>query len=197
MRRHVGVKRTRSSDGPAVIQGMFAQEPATIEDVRFGLTVRKRVRLAPPLPLTVATAAAQFWQARGVRFQEVSASRLIGQRGSLWWNPVTFDMSKLRSELRVTVDNEIGAIECVLHVNTLLQSITAMNRQYWIEEMETFEAVLVRNDDRASEWEEFRRDAKKASTSWVVGIAVVVGTATIIRGLAGPFLEWLAGVFGR
>jgi hypothetical protein len=110
---------------------------------------------------------------------------------------VTFDMSKLRSELTVTIDAGTGIVACTLRINTILQSITAMNRRYWREEMEVFESVLVRNDDRASVWREFKRESKKASVRWVIAIAVVVGSATIGRELIDQIFVWVAGIFGR
>jgi hypothetical protein len=191
------LRAVRDARVDAVAEEVTVQGPSTIEDIRFGLIVRKGVRMTLPLPPTVAGAVAQFWRARGVRFLEVTDSRMVGRRGSLWWNAVTFDMSKLRSELTVTIDAGTGIVACTLRVNTILQSITAMNRRYWSEEMDVFESVLVRNDDRASEWRQFTRQSRKASIGWVLAIAVAVGSATIGREFIQQIFAWVAGIFGR
>lgn len=174
-----------------------AQDLATIDDVRFGLVVRKSVRLPQQQLPTLAAVVVQFWQARGVRFVEVTDSRMVGRRGSLWWNAVTFDMSKLRSDLTVTIDAGTGLVACTMRVNTILQSITAMNRRYWREEMDVFESVLVRNDDRASEWTEFQRESKKASVGWVMAIVVAVVSGIVGREFIGQIFVWVARIVGR
>jgi hypothetical protein len=154
------------------------------------------IQLPPPLPADVAQRVAAFWGARGVRFSEVTDVRMFGRRGSLWWNAVTFDMGKLKTEVTVTFDAAAGTVACTLRINTLLQTITDMNRQYWTEEMGAFESFLLHGDDRAAEWQQFKRGYNKASVGWIFAIAVAVSIAMSARELVGPLLSWLAGVFG-
>ena len=160
----------------------------------FHLEVKTNVNLPAPQPKSIEKEIAQFWQQRRVEFLEISDHRMSGQRGSLWWNAITFDMSKLRSDLTVTLNKEAGKVECVLDVKTSLQQITPMNQQYWVEEMVAFESYLQSGDDKKNEWAEFQQDYSKDNKRWMWGIVITVGVAAIASQIAGRFFPWLFGL---
>jgi hypothetical protein len=157
----------------------------------FHLSVRHTVSLPTPLPKTITNEIAQFWQQRRVTFSAISDKVMYGQRGSLWWNAITFDMSKLRSDLTVTLDKEEGKVECLLDVKTTLQQITPMNQMYWVEEMTAFESYLQAGDERTEEWAEFQKEYRKDNKRWVWGIVITAGIAVILSQVAVGLMTWL------
>jgi hypothetical protein len=118
---------------------------------------------------TLLAKAITYWQKRRVVFTEISEDMLIGRRGSLWWNLVTFDMSKLRTELTVKWLAHGNKIECVLEVNTFAQTLTPWNIVYFRLEMETFESFLLNGDLKAKNWENFKRLSRNANRDWLLG----------------------------
>ena len=88
-----------------------------------------------------------FWQEHGVVFANTQGDILQGQRGSMWGNLTSFDMSKLMATLTVSRMDE-AEIECVLEIDTYAQYITSGNKAYWQREMDTFESWLLRGDKK-------------------------------------------------
>lgn len=164
------------------------------EKTGFHLSVQTIVSLSAPLPKDIDMEIAQFWQQRRVVFSEISKHTMYGHRGSLWWNAITFDMSKLRSDLTVHLLQETGKVECVLDVKTTLQKITPMNRRYWVEEMIAFESYMQSKDDKPNDWSEFLQEYRKDNKRWVWGIAITVSVAMIVSHVVGGFLSWLLGL---
>lgn len=165
------------------------------EKLGFHLSVQQIISLSPPLPKTVSQEIAQFWQQRRVIFSEISDNVLLGKRGSLWWNAITFDMSKLRADLTIHLDKEKGTIRCLLDVKTTLQQITPMNQQYWVEEMVAFKSFLQSGDEKKEEWEEFKEEYRKANRHWVWGFAITAGIAVIVSQMVGGLMTWLLSLF--
>jgi hypothetical protein len=161
------------------------------ENPGFHLSVRHTVSLPTPLPKTITNEIAQFWQQRRVIFSAISDNLLYGQRGSLWWNAITFDMSKLRSDLTITLDKEEGKVECLLDVKTTLQQITPMNQMYWVEEMTAFESYLQSGDEKAEEWAEFQNEYRKDNKRWVWGIIITVGITLFLSQVTVGLITWL------
>lgn len=160
----------------------------------FHLLVRQIVKLSVPFPTTITDEIAEFWSRRRVRFSEVTGKIMHGQRGSLWWNAVTFDMSKLRSDLTVLLDQEQGQVECLLDVKTTLQQITPMNQMYWVEEMIAFESYLQSGDEKKEEWVEFQKAYRQDNKRWVWGLVVTIGIAAVVGEVVGGLLSWFLGV---
>jgi hypothetical protein len=115
---------------------------------------------------TLRAKAITYWQERRIVFTEVSEDVLIGRRGSLWWNLVTFDVSKLRTELTIKRLTQRNAIECVLHVNTFAQTFTSWDATYLRLEMETFEGFLLNGDLQAKKWDNFKQLARRAKRDY-------------------------------
>ena len=157
----------------------------------FHLAVRQTVCLPILAPNEITSEIAQFWQRRRVKFSVISNDVMYGQRGSLWWNAVTFDMSKLRSDLTVTLNKEERKVECLLDVKTTLQQITPMNQMYWVEEMAAFESYLQSGDERTEEWVDFQKEYRKDNRRWVWSIIITVGITVIIGQVAGGLMTWL------
>ena len=113
-----------------------------------------------------------FWSRRRIEFSESSGNILKGKRGSLLGNITSFDMSKLMSELTITVSAE-NQVHCVLNVNTFMQIITDYNKAWWDLEMETFQSYLLQADEQDERWRRFRANDKKASIAWTLTSGLV------------------------
>jgi len=175
-------------------EDLVTEENITIsqsEKRGFHLLVRQIVDLPAPLPETITHEIAHFWNQRRVTFSEISDNMMCGQRGSLWWNAITFDMSKLRSDLTINLDKEQGKIECLLDVKTTLQQITPMNQMYWVEEMTAFKSYLQSGDEKTEEWAEFQKEYRKDNKRWVWGIVITVGIIVFVSQAAGELIRWL------
>ena len=173
---------------------LVAEENITIsksEKPGFHLLIRQIITLPAPLPETINDKIIRFWAQRRITFSAVSDKMMYGQRGSLGWNAITFDMSKLRSDLAIHLDKEQGKVECLLNVKTTLQQITPMNQMYWVEEMSAFDSYLHSGDERKEEWVEFQKEYRKDNRRWVWGIAVTAGIAVLAGQVAGGLLSWL------
>jgi len=123
--------------------------------------------------------AITFWAQRRIKFDETSSYRLVGRRGNLFGNLISFDMSKLITKLTVTVSNE-NEIDCTLDINTLFQQITTANKIWWDLEMQAFESSLLRNDEQNEVWESFITYHKKAAWKWVLFIVLSTLASAII-----------------
>jgi hypothetical protein len=128
---------------------------------------------------------ANFWEGRKIRFCENSDSGLIGRRGSIFGNILSFDMKNLITNIVIKKDSD-SEIICEININTIFQQITRSNKEYWELELKTFESVLRYDDDREDEWKEYLKNAKKSSIKWV--IVTVIGTIIL--------LEILRQIFG-
>ena len=113
-----------------------------------------------------------FWSRRRIEFSESLDNTLKGKRGSLLGNITSFDMSKLMSELTITVSAE-NQVHCVLKVNTFMQIITEYNKAWWNLEMETFESYLLQTDEQDERWEKFKSNDKKAAIAWTLTSGLV------------------------
>jgi hypothetical protein len=164
------------------------------EKKRFQLLVKTTVSLEPPLPHTIIDEIALFWTRRRIIILEITDETMTGKRGGLWWNAFTFDMSKLRSALTISIDKNHGIVECSLDINTILQLITPMNQMYWVEEMAAFESSIRTGDDKKEEWDEFRRVHKKENIRWFWRMVTFVGITIIGSQIIGGLLSWLIGL---
>lgn len=113
--------------------------------------------------------AIDFWSRRRVVFSETSASLLVGKRGSILGNLISFDMSKLISRITISVSPQ-DEVECALSVNTVFQQITDYNRAWWDLELETFESFLLRNDELEERWKAFGVKYNRASWAWALSL---------------------------
>jgi hypothetical protein len=94
-----------------------------------------------------------FWEERRVEFDAVDGDTLVGHRGSLFGNLLSFDMTKLRAELTVTYS--AGHIHARIAVNTVGQTVTEWNRAWWLIEMCIFESWVVDDNPQAERWQAF------------------------------------------
>jgi len=126
-----------------------------------------------------------FWTRRGIAFKKISESNYIGKRGNLFGNLTSFDMSKLMTELTITISQ--NKIDCSLEVNTFAQQITEQNKAYWDLELDTFNNFLKRSDEKKEEWDKMGIEVKKAKMSTL--------SKGIISGLVGGVIG--AGFLGK
>ena len=106
-----------------------------------------------------------FWSERRFRFADTSATSLVAQRGHILWNLISYDMTRLRAELRIR-SPQSGRIELLMTVHTTFQQITEWNRAVLELEMTTCESFLLRDDMREAEWAEFMKAHRKAAWVW-------------------------------
>ena len=83
----------------------------------------------------------------------------------MFWNLVSYDMSRLRADLRIQ-SPEPERIYLTLTVCTVFQQITEWNRAYWELELATCESFLQRGDLRETQWTEFRKANRRAALVW-------------------------------
>jgi hypothetical protein len=113
-----------------------------------------------------------FWSRRRIKFSETSSHTLVGTRGSWLGNLISYDMSKLKSELMITV-SPANELRCRLKINTLMQIITEYNKAWWNLEMESFESYLLETDEQEERWERFSANNKKAAIVWTLSSGMV------------------------
>jgi hypothetical protein len=157
------------------------------EDLPWQLSVKKTVRLKTDLNDEVISRIVQFWERRRIRFEEMSGNALNGKRGSLWWNLVTFDQSKLKADLMILLSPEKRSVECLMVVNTRFRHITSMGQAYFETEMNAFSAFLRRGEDYKEEWRTFKAALRKDTWKWIVTYIIA---ALITCAISGVF-EWL------
>jgi hypothetical protein len=155
--------------------------------------VKITVSLPPPWPEHTVAGIAQFWSQRRVVFSKVTDEVMVGERGSLFWNAVSFDMGKLRSSLQINLDGNEGFIHCRLRVNTTYQNITQTERMYWVEEMRAFQSFLKFGDERKDEWVQFQKELGKSQIWFVVRVLAITALLGIGAGAAKFLIKWLLG----
>lgn len=112
-----------------------------------------------------------FWQGRGISFDEVTDSYFKGHRGSVWGNLTSFDMSKLITDLTLTISPmEPYKVICSLDVDTRFQIVTDWNKEYWQLELDTFESYLLHGDQKKGEWDQLRKESKALDGLWVLSL---------------------------
>jgi hypothetical protein len=116
--------------------------------------------------------AIDFWSRRGISFFESSETTLVGRRGSIFGNLVSFNMSDLLSSLWINISLK-NEVHCVLDVDTILQRITEYNRAWWDLEMETFESFLLRSDEQEAKWQAFLASHHNASLAWAASFGIL------------------------
>lgn len=158
------------------------------------LTFRETVRLRTEIDEAVKQKIIYFWEKRRIRFADRSEKILWGKRGSIWWNMVTFDMSKLKSDLTIIIDPKKRCVECVLEVNTKFQHITPMNAAYFAEEMSAFSSYLRNNDEKLQEWKDFKKKYRKSNLMWVLGVLLMASILGILSGLLEGLFALLRGI---
>ena len=107
-----------------------------------------------------------FWRNRGIEFDQIAGDNLSGRRGSLWKNLYTFDMSKVKAALSISVD-DARHCSCELDVSTDYQIITVSNLHYWKLELLTFSSYMLDGSMREPEWIAFREENRKSASRWL------------------------------
>ena len=119
----------------------------------------------------VKAEAITFWQGRGINFDEVTDNYLRGHRGSVWGNLTSFDMSKLITDLTLTISpTEPHEVFCCLEIDTQFQVVTEWNREYWQLELDTFESHLLYGDQKEGEWDQLRKESRASDYLWVLSL---------------------------
>ncbi|HEY9787402.1 MAG TPA: hypothetical protein V6D17_18580 [Candidatus Obscuribacterales bacterium] len=108
-----------------------------------------------------------FWTQRGMHFFETGTNVLRARRGRLLHNVYSFDNSKLKADLTLTVA-DLPIVDCVMHIDTSFQDWTDWNRAYFHLEMVTFETFLLRDDKQEKLWQCFKKDSNLATTRWFI-----------------------------
>lgn len=149
---------------------------------KYSLTFREKVQLATEIDELVRRKVIEFWEKRRIKFDSQAGNRLYGRRGSIWWNMVTFDMSKLKTELTITFDDKARCVECEVDVNTQHQHITLTDQEYFTEELNSFASYLKNNDERQAEWKDFKKRHRRSNLLWVLAIIAI---AAILGSISG------------
>jgi hypothetical protein len=134
------------------------------EKVEKLMRIEKRF-LVPKWDETLLQKAVDFWTKRNIVFEKIEGNALYGKRGSLLGNLFSYDMSKLISKLSISVSSN-NELTCILDVNTVMQAITERNKEYWGLEMETFESLLLHNDEQIEEWDDLGKRSRLAAIVW-------------------------------
>lgn len=111
--------------------------------------------------------AVGYWSQRHVVFSQETGNTLVGERGNLLGNLVSYDMSRLIAKLSINVSKE-NEIHCILDVNTFMQIITERNKEFWRLEMETFESYLLYNNEQPEIWREFTIQNRIGALLWTM-----------------------------
>lgn len=113
----------------------------------------------------------EFWGKRRFSFSPSHEAHLSANRGSLIGNAISFDMSRLLTELRI---EPVAPKKILLSmtVDTRLQSITEWNRAFWDLEMATCESFIKTGDLLENQWAEFSKGDRKASWTWVLTLTL-------------------------
>ena len=101
----------------------------------------------------------RFWEDRRIEFDSTDGDTLVGRRGSLFGNLLSYDMTRLRAELVVT--HAAGTVHAKIEINTVGQTVTEWNRAWWLIEMCMFESWIVDDNPQTERWNAFL-DAFKA-----------------------------------
>ena len=135
-------------------------------------------------------AIASFWALRGFRCDAVQDSTLRGTRGSLLGNCISFNMSRLKTNL---VIERIGAQECrcSLNINTAFQVITEYNKAHWRLELDTFEGFMTSGDLNSKEWRQYRSRAISFDILIVIGILAIAGILGFGAGVLSGVMKWV------
>ena len=120
----------------------------------------------------IRTKAKAFWAERRITFTEESAHVLAGRRGSLAFNLISFDPTRLMATLTIT-SLEPSKIDCVLTVNTFGQAMTDWNKACLNLEMATFESYLVDNDRKEELWARFLKRLNIANVKWALTFGIL------------------------
>ena len=119
----------------------------------------------------VKAEAIAFWQRRGISFNEVTDNHFEGRRGSVWGNLTSFDMSRLITNLRLTVSpTKPYEVFCCLDIDTRFQVVTEWNKEYWQLELDTFESHLLCGDQKEGEWDQLRKESRALDYLWVLSL---------------------------
>jgi hypothetical protein len=120
-----------------------------------------------------AAAALAFWKRRGFKNVAIDLDlELVGSRGSWFGNLTSFDMSKLKTSLRMS-SWKSDRVVVELDVNTFGQHITEWNRAYWRLEIIELHTILICEGDISALWERFRQDSRRASILWAVSSTIL------------------------
>jgi len=112
-----------------------------------------------------------FWQNRNVKILLNSKNQFIGERGTIFGNLLSFNMNRLITNIIISKNHT--ELICELNINTIFQTITKWNKEYWDLELNTFESVLLKNDYREQEWTEYFKKARKSNFRWVMKIIII------------------------
>lgn len=134
-------------------------------------TLQIRKSIAAPWTEETRRKLIAFWSGRHFRFSDASAERLAATRGNILWNLFSFDMTRVRADLRINSPQSHG-IDLTLVEHTAFQQVTEWNRAFWDLEMATCESFLLRGDTRDAEWREFTKGNRKANIIWTLTLGL-------------------------
>lgn len=78
----------------------------------------------------------EYWQSRKFRFDTTMGDDLLAERGSLWGNMTSFDMTELVGTLWIGIRDNV--MECTMRVNPAYQIITKGERASLQREVDDF-----------------------------------------------------------
>ena len=113
-----------------------------------------------------ATAGVDYLRRRGFCNAQLLADLLvIGNRGSLWGNLTSFDMTKLRAVIRLS-SNRKNHVFAELLVDTFAQQITEWNLATWRLEMAELHRVVCGVGHLEGVWDRFQQESRAAGRAW-------------------------------
>ena len=112
-----------------------------------------------------------FWAARRFHFHDALDASLSATRGHILWNLISFDMSRLRADLKIC-PLQSDRVSIVLTINTIFQQITQWNQMFWKLEMDTCESFLLRGDLRERDWNKFLKGNRNAAIAWALTVGL-------------------------
>jgi len=133
--------------------------------MRFQLLIQKTI----PQDLSESSVSKlkDYWSRRGFKFADDHTASLSAKRGSIWWNPITYNMARLATDLTIS-PGPSNQISITMTICTMWQIITEWNRKYFDLEMETCESFLQSGDLREAEWKTFNSGHRKANLLWTL-----------------------------
>jgi hypothetical protein len=105
-----------------------------------------------------------YWHGRGFDFGNTEEEPLIGFRGSLWGNLISWEATELRTSLTITRPDP-SLVLCQMQVDTYFQIVTEWDQEYWNLEMDAFVRLLKVGHSHSAYWDDFMTAYRESVTT--------------------------------
>ncbi|XMB73209.1 hypothetical protein RJI07_04670 [Mycoplasmatota bacterium WC30] len=120
----------------------------------------------------------QYWESKTFVFTEQNSNRFVAKRGSAFKNNFTFNMMKLKSTLKITIEDNV--IMTLLEVDPIGQIITEAEKRYWPLELDAFKQYILYGRLMEDEFNQYYNNASKVVKKIILNIILSVGLITIL-----------------